>query len=84
MSDDAVWQEVRALGSRVASLETAHAVSLNDRGHVDKRFDMVQRQISDLSDMIRRVGWFLGALVASALLGGMLKWIVEGGLAGAS
>ena len=79
-----LWTAVRSIESRVADLETHRAVSVADRAHLDRRFDTLEKQIGQTESTIRKIGWFVGALIATSLLGAFMNFVLSGGLVGAS
>ena len=81
MGETELWNSIRAIEGRLNKIDQDLATMKNDRIHMDRRFDQVEKQISSLADTIGKVGWFLGGLVATAIIGGFMSWVLTGGLA---
>lgn len=74
-----LWHGLRGVEGRLNLIEQDLSAMKNDRIHMDRRFDRVENQINSLTDAIAKVGWFLGALVTTSIIGGFLTWVIGGG-----
>ena len=83
MGEPEIWTGLRALEARLGLIEQDIAAMKNDRVHMDRRFDQIERQIDNLTTAIGKVGWFLGGLVGTSILGGFMTWVLSGGLSNA-
>ncbi len=73
-----VSADLRALERRVATLETSAAVALSDKAHMDQRFDRLDKAIERINGHVR---WAVMLLVGG-ILGGIVKFAMDGGFAG--